>query len=157
MHLLPDPRVRRSILCAWLFVPLAAGGPTPAGAHPDLIIQIEEVTKQIEQEPNNPELYLKRGELRRAHVEWDAAYADYERASALAPDWSLIDLARGRLFLDSGWPLCARAVLDRFLTRQPNHVEALILRARALARLNLRLAAAQDYSGAIRFSPERGP
>src|SRR5881396_2967287 len=157
MHLLPDPRVRRSILCAWLFVLLAAGGPTPAGAHPDLIIQIEEVTKQIEQEPNNPELYLKRGELRRAHIEWDAAYADYERAFALAPDMAAIDLARGRLFLDSGWPLSARAALDRFLSRQPNGVEGLILRARALTRLNLRLAAAQDYSRAIGLSPEPGP
>ncbi|PYJ03741.1 MAG: hypothetical protein DME25_11385 [Verrucomicrobia bacterium] len=121
------------------------------------MLQIEEVTRQIEKDPRNPELYLKRGELRRLHVEWDAAYADYQRASALAPDWSLIDLARGRLFLDSGWPLSARAVLDRFLIHQPNHVEALILRARALARLNLRLAAAQDYSRAIRFSPEPGP
>src|SRR5439155_1154328 len=89
--------------------------------------------------------------------EWDAAYADYDRALALAPDLAVIDLARGRLFLDSGWPLSARAVLDRFLSRQPHYAEALILRARALTRLNLRLAAAQDYGRAIEFSPEPGP
>src|SRR5213592_1501837 len=149
--------MKRAVVLAWALVILATGHPLPAGAHPDLIIQIEEVTKQIEQEPNNPELYLKRGELRRAHIEWDAAYADYERAFALAPDMAAIDLARGRLFLDSGWPLSARAALDRFLSHQPNQVEGLILRARALVRLNLRLAAAQDYSRAIRFSPEPGP
>src|SRR5438876_8647915 len=111
------------LLTAWL--------PRLAWAHADLLLQIEDVTKQLEKEPNNPELYLRRGELRRAHVEWEAAYADYDRALALAPDLAIIDLARGRLFLDSGWPLSARAALDRFLSRQPNHVEALVLRARA--------------------------
>jgi len=148
---------RRAVFAAWTLLVLATRFPWPAGAHPDLLVQIEEVTKQLEKEPNNPELYLKRGELWRAHVEWEAAYADYERASALAPDLAIIDLARGRLFLDSGWPLSARAILDRFLSRQPGHVEALILRARACTRLNLRLAAAQDYTRAINLSPEPGP
>ncbi len=145
------------MFAARTLVVLATCFPWPVRAHPDLLVQIQEVTKQLEKEPNNAELYLKRGELWRAHADWEAAYADYERAAALAPDLAVIDLARGRLFLDFGWPLSARAVLDRFLSRQPGHVEGLILRARARTRLNLRLAAAQDYTRAIDLSPEPGP
>lgn len=126
-------------------------------AHTDLLIQIEEATREIQKNPKDPELYLKRGELHRAHVEWEAAYTDYERALALNPSMAEIELYRGRLFVESGWPLSAKACLDRFLSRHPNHMNALILRGRALVRLNLGLAAAQDFDRAIALAPEASP
>jgi predicted Zn-dependent protease len=100
---------------------------------------------------------LRRGELRREHVEYEAAYADFAQASILDPRLAIVDLFRGRLFLDWGWPLSARACLDRLLARQPKHVDGLVFRARALVKLNQRLAAVRDYDLAVALSAEPGP
>lgn len=128
-----------------------------ASGHADLLLQIEQLTKEIEKDPGNVELYLRRGSLFRNHVDFEASYADFAKANSLAPQLATVDLMRGQLFLDWGWPLSARAYLDRFLTRQPNHVEGLVFRARALVKLNMRLAAVRDYDLALATSPEPGP
>jgi tetratricopeptide (TPR) repeat protein len=127
-----------------------------AQAHADLLLQIEDLTKDIAKNPT-ADLYLRRGELRREHVEYEAAYTDFEQASVLNPQLAIVDLFRGRLFLDWGWPLSARACLDRLLIRQPRHVDGLVFRARALVKLNQRLAAVRDYDLAVALSPEPGP
>ena len=131
--------------------------PQRAGAHAELILQIEMVTKEIQLDPQNAELYVRRGHLRREHVEYEAAYADFERADALSPEMANIDFYRGRLFFDWGWPLSARACLDRLLARNPKHAEGFTWRARVLTKLNQPLAAARDYDQAIALSPEVGP
>lgn len=141
-------------------VSLLAGlalAPTNSLAHAELILQIEAVTQQIQKEPGNAVLYVQRGELRRMHMEWDAALADFDRALSLDPSIKTIDLSKGRLMADGGWPLTARAFLDRFLDAQPNHAEAFTTRARVLTSLDLHLAAAEDFAAAIRLSPEPGP
>ena len=128
-----------------------------ARGHAELLLQIEEVTKEIAKDPKNPELYVRRGELRRQHVEWDLAHEDYDRADALSPNLPIVDLLRGRLYSDSGWPLSALACVNHFLSKQPKHPEALVIRARIRTRLGLRHSAAEDYSAAIRMSPEPVP
>lgn len=156
------PRTERCWAQAWVWstvlsLALNLGLIPTARGHADLLLQIEDMTKQIAKTPNDAELYLRRGELRRAHAEWEEAFLDYDRAAALAPNLATLDLVRGRLFLDSGWPLSARACLDRVLLRQPNHVEALLLRGRACARLHLLLSAADDFDRAIALYPEPSP
>lgn len=131
--------------------------PPSIWAHGDLHLQIQEVTRQIEKEPRNAELYLKRGELHRAHHEWDAAQADYDFARALDPKMAVLDLARGRMFLEANWPISAKVALDRFLAIHTNHVEGLTARARTLVKLDQRLAAARDYTMAIAHSTEPRP
>lgn len=125
--------------------------------HADLLLQIEEATKEIQNDPKNPDLYVKRGELRRQHVEWDLAHADYDRALALAPNLAIVDMLRGRVYLESGWPLSALACLNRFLSVHPKHAEAHIVRARIRTRLGQRLSATQDYADAIAMSTDPGP
>ena len=142
-------------LCLLMLV--AVYRPEPTQAHADLMLLIEDLNREIAKAPNNPENYLRRGQLFREHSDYELAYADIERAAALSPPPANIDLYRGRLFLDWGWPLTSRACLDRFLTRQPRNADGLVLRARALAKLNQRLAATQDYDRAIALSPEAGP
>jgi predicted Zn-dependent protease len=61
------------------------------------------------------------------------------------------------LFLDWGWPLSARASLDRVLARNPKHAEAFTWRARTLLRLNQPMAAASDFDRAIALTPDAGP
>jgi len=140
-----------------LVVACFLGWPVPGGAHGDVHGQIEAVTQEIEKAPRNAELFLRRGELNRVHGDWDAAQADYAYAQALDPGLSVIDLARGRLFLQAGWPRSAKESLDRFLSRNTNHVVALTTRARALGLLGDREGAARDYTAAIAYSREPTP
>lgn len=132
-------------------------GPARVGAHADMLLQMEEVSKEIAKDPANAELYLRRSQLRREHAEYETSSADIEKAFSLAPQLPTLDLIRGRLFLDWGWPLSARACLDRFLARQPKHVDALVLRARAQSRLHQRRAAVVDYDLALKLSTGPGP
>jgi tetratricopeptide (TPR) repeat protein len=136
---------------------IALSAPRPVRAHADLLLQIEDLTQQILKNPTNAELYLRRGELRRTHLEWDFAAEDYDKAEELNSALDAVVLARGRLYLDSGWPLSAKACLDLYLSRVPNNAMALVTRAHILTRLQMRMAAAQDYTRAITLSPEPGP
>jgi tetratricopeptide (TPR) repeat protein len=131
--------------------------PAAVLAHGDLHGQILDLTQRIEKEPRNPELYLARGELQRAHEDWDSAQADYDFALALNPKLEIIDFVRGRLFFEANWPISAKISLDRFLKKQTNHVEALVTRARTLRKLENRVAAARDYTRAIQFTTESRP
>jgi len=147
----------RAMLSLAIIAILLLTSPQPILAHGDLHGQIQEVTRRIGLEPRNAELYLGRGELYRAHQDFDAAQADYDRAFALDPKLDVIDFVRGRLFLEANWPLSARIALDRFLARHSNNVEALVARARTLVKLENRLAAAEDYTKAIQFTTESRP
>jgi hypothetical protein len=49
-------------------------------AHEPLSVRIVKLTQQFKQDPNNPTLYLKRGELYRLSRDWQAAQDDYDRA-----------------------------------------------------------------------------
>lgn len=131
--------------------------PVRVAAHADLILQIEELTKSIDKDPNNVELYLRRAHLRREHLEYDLANSDIEKAYLLSTNLAQIDLMRGRLYLEWGWPLSAKACLDRFLEREPRSADALVLRARVLNQLNLQRSSIKDYDQALKLMPEPGP
>ena len=132
----------------WVVVPLAALTP-PALAHPAIEVQVAALTKQIELDPGNATLYLRRGELHRVHRDWDTAMADYERAHSLDPELDIVHLSRGRMLLEAGWPKAAKVALDRFVSRRPDHVTARVTRARVLAKLGRYRAAAADFTRAI--------
>lgn len=152
-------RLARHLLPTFLLaaLPFLPGAIPAARAHADLILQIEELTKQIAKEPRNLELYFRRGELHRVHQDWPAALADFDHVLTLDPGNQQVDYAKGRLMADANWLLSAKGYLDRFITRHPRHAEAFTTRARIHTRLQLHLASADDYAAAIRLSPEPGP
>jgi tetratricopeptide (TPR) repeat protein len=123
--------------------------PRGVRAHGDVHEQIAALTQQIEQEPRKVELFLRRGELHRAHQDWDAALADFDYAGTLEPKLPDLDFHRGVLFYEARWPLAARVALDRFLSRNTNHTEALIIRARVLLQLGQHRAAVRDFTQAL--------
>ena len=123
--------------------------PARAAAHGAIDEQITTLASQIEEDPQNAALYLKRGELHSYHRDWDAAMADYDRAAQLDPTLAGVDLARGKTLLHAGSPTRAKSALDRFLAKHPEHAGALATRARVLVILGQRLAAAADYTRAI--------
>src|SRR5215213_4981816 len=126
-------------------------------AHEALHEQIAAITAKIKRDPKNASLYLQRGELHRLHRDWGLAAADYDRAERLRPDLKIIELARGKMFFESGKPQRAKAILDRFLSEQPGHYEGLITRARVQAKLGARSDAAKDFSQAIAASAVAEP
>jgi tetratricopeptide (TPR) repeat protein len=140
-----------SITLVLLFSTLAGLG------HGDMHLQIQEVTKELEKQPRNAALYLKRGELFRAHGDMDSAHADLERVAALDPKLEVLPLARGRLFYEANWPQSAKIALDSFLRTHTNHVEALALRARCLIKMGQRLDGVKDYTRAIDVAADPQP
>jgi predicted Zn-dependent protease len=126
--------------------------PSFARAHEGLHEQIAAITAKIKRDPKNASLYLQRGELHRLHRDWLRAAADYDRAERLQPSLKTVELARGKMFLESGRLQRAKLTLDRFLTGQPDHYEGLITRARVLAKLGARIDAGKDFTQALSLS-----
>ena len=120
-----------------------------ARAHEGVDEHIVALTAKIKRDPKNASLYLQRGELYRVHRNWRRAAADYDRAERLQPSLIIVDLARGRMFFESGRFSRAKFVLDRFLRQRPADVEGLTTRARVLAKLAARTEAVDDFTQAI--------
>jgi tetratricopeptide (TPR) repeat protein len=149
---------RASAIALCLAVALLLPALVPsARAHADLILQIDDLTKQIAAAPRDTDLLLRRGDLHRIHLDWTNAMADFDHVLTIQPGHPGVDLAKGRLMADAGWLVTARAHLDRFIASQPKHAEAYSTRARLLSRLQLHHAAAEDYAQAIRHTPDAGP
>ena len=126
-------------------------------AHGDVHGQITNLTAEIQRDPRNAELYVRRGELQRIHQDWDAAQADYDQAKAVNPQYKVADFLAGRMYLDANWLLSAKTALDRFLKTETNHAEAFVTRGRVLVKLNQRLQATADYTRAIALEKDPSP
>ena len=129
----------------------------PLGAHPDLILQIEEYSEQIAENPQDTELLIRRGDLCRRHGDWAAAEDDFQSVRELTPDHPMIDWYEGRLLMEAGRSSEADAMLTRFLNVRNDHAGA--YQARAIARQDLHqdLLAAGDFQAAVDSSEQPAP
>lgn len=118
-------------------------------AHPGLEDALVRLNAGIAAEPANPELYLERGELYTAHEDWIAAEANFLRAAELAPHHPRLNRARGTLALATGRATEALTLITVALQREPADPEALLVRARAQARLGHRDAAVSDLTAVL--------
>jgi Tetratricopeptide repeat len=130
---------------------------SPLAAHEEPHERIARLSARILREPDDPTLYLARGELHRLSRHWREALEDFDRVAALAPNHPTVAFHRGRLLLDAGQPEAALISLERFLLKQPDHTRARIARARALRRTGKLRAAARDYSRALARLPAPTP
>ena len=117
--------------------------------HPDLVLQIEALDKQIASDPENAELLCKRGDLHRRHQDFEAAANDFRAARATEPNYAPIDFLEGELMLDVGKPELAEHLLSRYLVTRPGHAFAWVLRGKAFIRLGKPEMAANDFTTAI--------
>ena len=129
-----------------------SGAAQPADPDP-----ISDVNREIQFHPADEDLYLKRGELYRLRHEWKNALKDYDRANQLDPGQEVVDFLKGQLYFDSGNFSVARKHLDVYLGKYPNHVNALITRARVESKLGDHKTAVQDFTAAIQHDPEPKP
>ena len=146
---IPLPPGRSSNLVVAVAAGWALALPSAGFAHGDLHEQIEVVTRELLAAPLDGALFFRRAELRRAHEEWVEAVKDYDEAEALAVDPHAVRLGRAKAL--QGWrrPAQARTELDRLIESMPNHVEALVTRARVRVALTDHVGAAGDFSRAI--------
>ena len=136
---------------------VCAFSPLAAYPHGDVHGEIEGVTKRIAVNPADAALYFQRGELYRAHQDWAASGADFDKAQELDPALDFVDLARGEMLGEAGRGEAAKAALDRFLSRRPEHAAGYAVRARLLAKTLSWQAAEEDFARAIERSKEPEP
>jgi len=138
------------------FACLAAviGLPATVTAHGPIHERIAAATARIERDPSNAQLYVERGELEREHLDFQAAFADFDRAAALDPHLGILDLSRARAWFDAGDWRRARTALDRFIGDHPNHAVGLAMRARVSFKLADLAPAVEDYTHAIALRPD---
>ena len=124
-----------------------------AVAHPEIDVQIADVTARMAETPGDATLWLRRGDLHRIHRDWDLAAADFAHALKLDPGLSRVHLAASRLELDAGRPARALAAAERYLATDPRSVKALALQGRALHAMGKHLAAARAFDKALAEDP----
>lgn len=118
-------------------------------AHPEIELQLANISAQIKNSPDDAELYLQRGHLHRVHRDWQAGLADFRRAGELDPHLHRVSRAIGRLLIEADKPNQALPLLEEYVRQQPEDPEGLILRGRAQAKLGASLLAAADFDGAL--------
>jgi tetratricopeptide (TPR) repeat protein len=132
---------------------LASGGGI-AFAHDGLAERIAALSAQIAQSPSSPSLLVKRAELYRENRQWTETLIDLDRAERIDPTIAIVDLVRAHVHLErKNWQAAADAA-TRFISRQPDHADARVVRARAYAQLGRRQAAAADFTSALAVRPQ---
>jgi len=134
---------------AALALVITAIAPGGARAHGDLHGQIADLDARLAAAPDQAALYVRRGDLHRAHRDWRAALADYDRAGDLDPRLAGPDLGRAAVWLETDAPAAALAAADRVLARAPEHSEGRRLRARSLLALLRPAEAAEEWGRLI--------
>jgi tetratricopeptide (TPR) repeat protein len=148
-------RHRRIMRIAVLAVALSlAMGGQLASAHDGLAERIAALSAQIAQSPSSPSLFVKRAELYRENRQWNEALADLDHAERIDPTIATVNLVRAHVLLErKNWQAAADAA-TRFISRQPDHADARIVRARAYAQLGRRQDAAADFTSALAVRPQ---
>jgi tetratricopeptide (TPR) repeat protein len=144
--------VRRLVVSCCLVVAAAL----PAAAHGDLHYQIQQLTRQLRKAPS-AQLYLKRGELHRAHGEYKDALQDYAQAERMDPALHVVRLSRGRALLESSDARGAQRALDSYLQLHPDHGEARLLYARAFKQSGEHVRADAQYERALSLAEDPTP
>lgn len=139
-----------------LFLTLCLVQPLAAAAHDDPSNRIKALTRQIQVNPNNAALLLKRGTLLRQAEHYEEALRDFEQAAKRDRALRETDYQRGLTLLQLKRAAKAKPFLDRYIAEFPKDAQALATRARTLLALGDNRSAAVDFSRAIAESPLPG-
>jgi tetratricopeptide (TPR) repeat protein len=141
----------------WWFVTLLVASLTTVLAHGPLHGQISELDAQLEQQPANAELLLRRADLHRLDGNAAAAMADLTAVEKITPVPDGLWWVRGRLLVEQQRPEAALVDLNRWLERHPRHEGALTVRARVREQAQDFAGAVVDYTHAIAAADNPGP
>lgn len=130
--------------------------PSSVAAHVGVHEEIERLTRLIQQDPTNPQLYVWRGEAYRLHGNQGGAVTNFNKALGIDPGNVAATTGLGRTFLDQENYQQAIVHLNRSISRKPGNVRALVLRAQANAVSGRPLQATADYTRAIAQFQKQG-
>ncbi|MDQ3181920.1 MAG: hypothetical protein M3Q33_15555 [Acidobacteriota bacterium] len=147
-----SPKKSGTILGLWLGIVFVFAA--NVSAHDGLHEQIIAVTKEIKKDPNNAALYLKRAELYRLHEEWKRSEKDFDRAEKLNSNLAVVNLGRGKLWLDARQFTKAKLTLEKFLAKEPESFEGVLTMARVSAKLKQTETSVKYFTDAIAISPQ---
>jgi tetratricopeptide (TPR) repeat protein len=124
-------------------------------AHPGLDPDIDEITHELEKNPKNVDLLIKRGQIYRFNGELTDSLNDLDRAEELAPDNRRIILERGFTLSALGRDRDAEVALDQYLEQASGRtrLDALAERAHIHARTGQADLAIADFTSAISLHP----
>ncbi|HEX2749306.1 MAG TPA: hypothetical protein VHM91_14960 [Verrucomicrobiales bacterium] len=126
-------------------------------AHGDLGGRIGDLKAEILQHPGDGARRLTLADLLFQDGNFEGALTALADLDRMEPGKFPTDKLRGSALLALQRPAGAREALDRFLTRYPGDVPALLFRARALSALSETDAALNDYRAALRLSAAPEP
>jgi tetratricopeptide (TPR) repeat protein len=121
-------------------------------AHGDLHEQIERITKKIEQDPGNVQLYLERGQLYLSHKEEKNAIADFDKVISLDDEMFAAYLLKSQAYLSLKDYDKAMKWVNIFLSFQPKYFDAFHTRAQIHLLKDEYEAAAMDFDKVIQYS-----
>lgn len=128
-----------------------------AGAHGDVTEGIAALDRQLIDHPSDAALLAKRASLYALDGRWSDAAGDYEDAYELDPALPGIEHHLANALLHIGEPERAIALLTPLLKREPHHVDAHIVRARAYLSVGETQKAVDDYTQALAASDAPAP
>lgn len=131
--------------------------PPISSAHDDPAKTVSALTQHISEEPDNADLYVRRGDLYRANKNWPKALADFLKATELLDDSSALDGAIGESLLGTGQAQEALPYLNRYLQREPRNASILEVRGKTHTALGNNAAAATDFQAAIKYTTKPQP
>lgn len=111
------------------------------------------MNSEIDQRPRDPNLYLERSRILRAHGDFDASLADIAQAADLDPNLEAVHYDRGLTLLEADRAAEAESALSLFLEHAPENADARAARARARMQLGRPIEAARDFDVAIEHQP----
>lgn len=135
-----------------------------AASHPGVDPEIEEVTHELEEDPNRVDLWIQRGRLYRSGGAFNESLKDFEQAKQLAPDKKELILERGLTLSAMGRDVDAEVEFGRFLESESSssgdlnraRVVALAERGHIRARTGREESAIADFTAALEMRPAVG-
>lgn len=135
-----------AVLLAVLTTPISHGH----GAYHDTV---ERIQAEIKKTPDDAALRYKLAEAHAGHEESKACLKELSEVERLAPGVYPTGYLRGFALFLGGEYEQAKAALDEFLSKHPDHEEALATRGRVLVKMDRPTEAAAELQAAVKISP----
>ncbi len=145
------------VLLIILTLSIAAFGQTQSSSdksYKKINKEIEDYTKAIELNPNDPKLYIKRGTAYYVRVRYDKALNDFNKAVELAPDSANVYVERGGFYSLINKNDLAIADYTKAIELDPKNIEAFEERGFAYKRTKNYEKAVADFTETIKLEPE---
>lgn len=118
-------------------------------AHQRRYAALRELNLALENNQNHAKALYNRGKIHLALKESGEAIQDITKAVDLDPENISYQLTLAEIYLDKGQYRSARTLLNTILKAEPANTKAMIMRGRALTRLNLLDPALEDLDEAV--------